>query len=75
MKEQTAPDTSINMRRRQVLELAGACAAVGGIGARTARADACATGDVVEPLDVAIVGAGLAGLTAARDLRRAGCEA
>ena len=31
-------------------------------------------GDGRDVLDVAIIGAGLAGLTAARDLRRAGCE-
>jgi len=35
---------------------------------------AVAPGDERDVLDVAIIGAGLAGLTAARDLRRAGCE-
>jgi monoamine oxidase len=62
------------MNRRRLLRFAGACAAVGGIGVRNARADIGAAGGVVQPLDVAIVGAGLAGLTAARDLRQAGCE-
>lgn len=35
---------------------------------------AVAASDERDVLDVAIIGAGLAGLTAARDLRRAGCE-
>ena len=35
---------------------------------------AVAPGEERDVLDVAIIGAGLAGLTAARDLRRAGCE-
>ncbi|MCL6468659.1 MAG: NAD(P)-binding protein, partial [Ralstonia sp.] len=35
---------------------------------------AVAAGDERDVLEVAIIGAGLAGLTAARDLKRAGCE-
>jgi monoamine oxidase len=56
-----------------VLKSAGAGLLVGLSAGRPARAAArnAAPTDVV---DVAIVGAGLAGLTAARDLRRAGCE-
>lgn len=60
------------MQRRQLLKMAGASAAVGSIGLGTAAAHAGKpAGDV---FDVVIVGAGLAGLTAARDLRRAGFE-
>jgi monoamine oxidase len=39
-----------------------------------AASAAVAAGDGRDVLDVAIIGAGLAGLTAARDLRRAGCD-
>ena len=42
--------------------------------AASAAVVAVATGEGRDVLDVAIIGAGLAGLTAARDLRRAGCE-
>ncbi|MEQ8857008.1 MAG: FAD-dependent oxidoreductase [Pseudomonadales bacterium] len=70
------------LSRRGFLGAAGAVAVAAVPGAvvlasADARADssgdasADASGDV---LDVAIIGAGLAGLTAARDLRRAGCE-
>lgn len=51
--------------------LGAAAAAVGAASAPRIPAATSAGGDV---LDVAIVGAGLAGLTAARDLKRAGCE-
>ena len=60
--------------RRQWLKVAGAsAAAVGSLGLGTARA-AQAAATPGEVFDVAIVGAGLAGLSAARDLRQAGCE-
>ncbi|WP_354683348.1 FAD-dependent oxidoreductase [Cupriavidus necator] len=67
-----SPDKSINRQRRQLLKIAGASTAVGtmGLGPGLARAGKPDEG----VLDIAIIGAGLAGLTAARDLRQAGCE-
>ncbi|MEC3768547.1 flavin monoamine oxidase family protein [Cupriavidus sp. SS-3] len=63
---------SINTQRRQLLKLAGISTAVGSMGSLSpGPAHAGKPGDV---LDVVIVGAGLAGLTAARDLSHAGCE-
>ncbi|KWR75091.1 amine oxidase [Cupriavidus sp. IDO] len=62
------------MTRRQLLGLAaaaGAAALAAGTSRTAGAAVASAQRDV---LDVAIIGAGLAGLTAARDLKRAGCE-
>jgi monoamine oxidase len=70
-------DTSIDTQRRQLLKIAGAAAAVGSIGLSTGRATAGAAGTAghsEEVVDIAIVGAGLAGLTAGRDLREGGCE-
>jgi monoamine oxidase len=65
----------INQQRRRLLQAAGSAAAGGlGLAAGQARAGAETASRSGETFDVAIVGAGLAGLTAARDLRRAGCE-
>jgi monoamine oxidase len=57
-------------RRRFFGKAAGGVAMVGALPGVASALDAD-NGDV---LDVVIIGAGLAGLTAARDLRRAGCE-
>lgn len=58
------------MQRRSLLKAAGASVAVGG--AALAGAAQAASADNV--LDVVIIGGGLSGLTAARDLLLAGCE-
>lgn len=64
---------SVDLQRRRLLKFAGA-SAVGGLGLSTGSAFAGADSKRAEIVDVAIVGAGLAGLTAARDLRAAGNE-
>lgn len=61
---------SADMQRRLLLKAAGASAAMGGAG----LAGAVHAGPSADVLDVAIIGAGLSGLTAARDLLLAGCE-
>lgn len=71
----------LRARRRLLLQALGGGALVGGL-ALTGRANAKATlpGSTrsrltdSSVLDVAIIGAGLSGLTSARDLQRAGCE-
>ena len=68
-KEQTQAENG-TLTRRGFLGSAAAVAAVSAVPA-VATPLAKDSGDV---LDVVIIGAGLAGLTAARDLRRAGCE-
>jgi len=77
MAKTSCSDNSIDTQRRQLLKIAGAAAAVGSIdgcarGAFAAGAEIA--GNSGGAFDVAIVGAGLAGLTTARDLRRGGCE-
>lgn len=68
-------DTKPDPTRRQLLKLAGASVAVGGLGLKVGLAHAnSAVAGSSDILDVVIVGAGLAGLTAARDLQHAGLE-
>ena len=64
--------TATKMQRRQLLKLAGATAAIGSLGLTPTRAATTAT--TTDSVDVAIVGAGLAGLTTAHHLRDAGSE-
>ncbi|AIS12974.1 amine oxidase [Pseudomonas chlororaphis subsp. aurantiaca] len=81
MNNKRTAETPLDPRRRQLLKLAGASAAVGGLGlplglakAADAPGQAGISNDRGDVLDVAIIGAGLAGLTAARDLQQAGCQ-
>lgn len=77
MNGKSFSDASTNIERRQLLKLAGASAVVGTLGlgvTHSSASDTEARGDSGEIVDVVIVGAGLAGLTAARDLHVAGCE-
>ncbi|MFX1766371.1 FAD-dependent oxidoreductase [Paraburkholderia sp. A1RI-2L] len=75
MTKISTPKGSANLQRRQWLKYAGASAAVGTIAMGTRESFAATTGrGSGDVLDVVIVGAGLAGLTAARDLHAAGCE-
>jgi monoamine oxidase len=60
------------LKRRGFLGMAATAAAAAAVPAMT-RAAAAAS-DERGVLDVAIIGGGLAGLTAARDLKRAGCD-
>ncbi|MBN3769918.1 FAD-dependent oxidoreductase [Burkholderia sp. Se-20378] len=78
MPKKSFPNGAADLHRRQWLKYAGASAAAVGtlaIGARQASAgEGGPSGNPGDVLDVVIIGAGLAGLTAARDLRQAGCE-
>ncbi|WP_150697509.1 flavin monoamine oxidase family protein [Pandoraea terrae] len=60
--------------RRQLLRLAAVGAVSLAAGEVSLAAGGAAKSADRDVLDVAIIGAGLAGLTAARDLKRAGCE-
>jgi monoamine oxidase len=61
-------------QRRSLLKSGGAGLLVSGLGAGGSVQAAVRKSAPTDVLDIAIVGAGLAGLTAARDLKRAGCE-
>jgi len=61
-------------QRRSLLKSGGAGLLVSGLGAGAAVQAAARESAPTDVLDIVIVGAGLAGLTAARDLHRAGCE-
>ncbi len=74
MKKQDSSDAEIDIGRRKLLKLAGASAAVTGMSISPGSAFAGKANHSGEMFEVAIIGAGLAGLTAARDLKRAGCE-
>ncbi|WP_207888112.1 FAD-dependent oxidoreductase [Pseudomonas sp. 30_B] len=82
MTKKSSSNSSFDLRRRQLLKFAGATAAVGGLGLKmglAAAAEPSAGASVTsagekDVLDVAIIGAGLAGLTAARDLHLSGCR-
>lgn len=60
--------------RRQLLRMAAVGAVSLAAGKVSGAEGAMVTSAGRDVLDVAIIGAGLAGLTAARDLKRAGCE-
>lgn len=71
----TGPDQPFTVERRQLLKFAGAAAVAGGLGTASIAAQpiAAESGNMPgETLDIAIIGAGLSGLTTARDLDRAG---
>ncbi|MCW6536705.1 flavin monoamine oxidase family protein [Sphingomonas lycopersici] len=75
MSHESRSDDPSLVERRGLLKLAGA-AAVGALslGNASPRIGGAADGDASPGIvDVAIIGAGLAGLTAARDLVRSGC--
>ncbi|KVC70531.1 amine oxidase [Burkholderia ubonensis] len=77
MAKKSSSNRSADPQRRQWLKYAGTSVAAAGIAMGAARANAGAAqaaGSPGDVLDIVIVGAGLAGLTAARDLRYAGCE-
>jgi monoamine oxidase len=61
-------------QRRSLLKSGGAGLLMSGFVAGRAVQAAARDAVLTDVVDIAIIGAGLAGLTAARDLRRAGCE-
>ncbi len=61
-------------QRRRLLQAVGGVAVSGNLAWSSSAAPQASAGAAHDVLDVAIIGAGLAGLTAARDLHLAGCE-
>lgn len=70
-ERQLSPGSPARLSRRTLLGAAGG-AALTGAAAGTASATPAAAGSATRTVDVAVVGGGLAGLTAARDLVAAG---
>ena len=65
MSKKPSVETGLDARRRQLLKLAGATVAVGGLGLKVGLANASEdAGQDSDVIDVAIIGGGLAGLTA-----------
>jgi len=73
-KRDEAPEAGVLTRRGFLGMAASATAAATAAVVPAIASAARAAGDARDVLDVAIIGAGLAGLTAARDLQRGGCE-
>ncbi|MCW6530395.1 FAD-dependent oxidoreductase [Sphingomonas sp. MMSM20] len=74
MKSKLAAGENGGLARRSLLQAMGGGAIAGGLFAGGEAAATVAKGKDHSVLDVAIIGAGLSGLTSGRDLKRAGCE-
>lgn len=81
MADKPSSDDFHGLGRRQLIKFVGASAAVGSLGLKVGLASAGESQENAgvsrnsdDVLDVAIIGAGLAGLTAARDLQLAGSQ-
>ncbi|MGF6967314.1 monoamine oxidase [Paraburkholderia sp. WC7.3g] len=71
MDRKNKPDAQTRRQLLRVTALGAASLAAGGMSLAQAAVTMPINGDI---LDVAIIGAGLAGLTAGRDLKQAGCD-
>ncbi|QBR03938.1 flavin monoamine oxidase family protein [Paraburkholderia pallida] len=71
MDRKRKPDTQTRRQLLRFTAMGAASLAAGGISLAQAAVTKSMNGDI---LDVAIIGAGLAGLTAGRDLKLAGCD-
>ncbi|ANI79250.1 flavin monoamine oxidase family protein [Sphingobium sp. EP60837] len=74
MPDTQKPSIHQNVNRRTALLTFGMGAAVTGAAGRASTGKRQSAGGNESPLDIAILGAGLSGLTSARDLLRAGCD-